>query len=138
MKVPNIVGVSFISGTIIREQCTVVPSRQLIYVPSTARLTPLCTVGLAALDHTDTVQNGERIHTIKLTATLRERVAVPSGSSVVATTASGFSYVIGGGQRPFPLVTQQDHRADRPGERSAVTLTVELTSSTPLLAVVEA
>lgn len=137
MKVPHIIGVSLLSAQTVREQCVVAASRHLIYMPSSVALTPLCTVGLATLDDTDTVRQGERIHTIKLTATLRERVAVPPCSLLVATTASGLSYVIGSGQRPFPLITQQDRRADRPGERSAVTLTAELASTTPLLAVME-
>ena len=137
MKVPNTIGVSLISEQTIIDHCVVAATQQLVYVPGTATLTPLCTVGLSALEDTDSMQQGERIHAIKLTATLAERVAVPPRSCVVATTASGMSYLIGGGQRPFPLITQQDRRADRPGERSAVTLTVELTSAMPLLAIVE-
>lgn len=137
MKVPNIIGVSLISEQTILQQCVVAPTTELVYMPSSAPLMALCTVGLSALEDTDSMQQGERIHAIKLTATLAERVAVPSRSCVVATTASGMSYLIGGGQRPFPLITQQDRRADRPGERSAVTLTVELTSAMPLLAIVE-
>lgn len=135
MKLPHIIGVSLISAQTVREECVVAVSQQLVYMPSSTPLTPLCTVGLCSLEDTDTVQQGERIHAIKLTATLRERVTVPPFSLLVATTASGMSYLIGSGQRPFPLITQQDRRANRPGERSAVTLTAELTSTTPLLAV---
>ena len=64
-------------------------------------------VGLASLEVTDEVENGVRIYTSKLTATLCKPFQHSSRPSAFRLTdVQGRTYLLGTSYFPFPLVTQ--------------------------------
>lgn len=64
-------------------------------------------VGLAALETTEEMENGVRLHTTKLSATLEETFVFPECPvAFLASSVNGSRFLIGTAQRPFPLVSQ--------------------------------
>ena len=64
-------------------------------------------VGLAALETTEEMENGVRLHTTKLSATLEETFVFPERPVVfLASSVNGSRFLIGTAQRPFPWVSQ--------------------------------
>ena len=91
-------------------------------------------VGLAALETGDELDNGVRLHTQKLTATLETEYVFPQSSTVFLITAvNGMQYLIGTAEAPFPLIQQNTILSSNAGENAITELVVNLTSQFPLL-----
>lgn len=91
-------------------------------------------VGLAALETDDELDNGVRIHTQKLTATLEtEYVFPPSPTVFLITAVNGTQYLIGTADAPFPHIQQNTVLSSNAGENTITELVVNLTSQFPLL-----
>lgn len=70
----------------------------------------LLLVGLASLKVTDEVENGVRIYTSKLTATLCKPFLHPKRPSAFRLTdVQGKQYLLGTAQSPYPLVSQTEN-----------------------------
>lgn len=91
-------------------------------------------VGLASLEVSDAVDNGVRLWTSKLTATLPSRPAVPNvPKSFRLTATDGTVYLLGLSERPYPVVTvKDDHPAVTKGI-CACTITAVLSGPVPAL-----
>ena len=90
-------------------------------------------VGLAALETTEEMENGVRLHTTKLSATLEETFVFPERPVVfLASSVNGSRFLIGTAQRPFPLVNQNSVLPSDSAENSFTELVVSLHSYYPL------
>ena len=91
-------------------------------------------VGLAALETGDELDNGVRLHTQKLTATLETEYVFPVSPSVFLITAvNGTQYLIGTADAPYPLIQQNTILSSNAGENAITELDVNLTSQFPVL-----
>ena len=91
-------------------------------------------VGLAALETGDELDNGVRLHTQKLTATLETEYVFPVSSSVFLITAvNGTHYLIGTTDAPFPLIQQNTILSSNAGENAITEIVVNYTSHFPLI-----
>jgi hypothetical protein len=91
-------------------------------------------VGLAALETGDELDNGVRLHTQKLTATLETEYVFPqSPTAFFITAVNGMQYLLGTSNAPFPLIQQNTILSSNAGENVITELVVNLTSQIPLL-----
>ena len=91
-------------------------------------------VGLAALETGDELDNGVRLHTQKLTATLETEYVFPQSPTVFLITAvNGMQYLIGTADVPFPLIQQNTILSSNAGENAITELIVNCTSQIPLI-----
>ena len=90
-------------------------------------------VGLATLETGDELDNGVRLHTQKLTATLETEYVFPqSPTAFLITAVNGTQYLIGTADAPFPLIQQSTILSSNAGENAITELVVNLTSRFPL------
>lgn len=91
-------------------------------------------VGLAALETGDELDNGVRLHTQKLTATLETEYVFPQSPTVFLITAvNGMQYLIGTADAPYPLIKQNTILSSNAAENAITVLDVNLTSQFPVL-----
>lgn len=91
-------------------------------------------VGLAALETGDELDNGVRLHTQKLTATLETEYVFPQSPTVFLITAvNGMLYLIGTADAPYPLIEQNAILSSNAAENTITVLDVNLTSQFPVL-----
>ena len=91
-------------------------------------------VGLAALETSEEVEDGVRLHTTKLSATLEETFVFPGRPvAFLASSVNGSRFLIGTAQRPFPLVNQNSVLPSNSAENSITELVVNFTSQFPLI-----
>ena len=91
-------------------------------------------VGLAALETGDELDNGVRLHTQKLTATLETEYVLPQSPTVFLITAvNGTQYLLGTSEAPFPLIQQNTILSSNAAENAITELIVNFTSHFPLL-----
>ena len=91
-------------------------------------------VGLAALEAGDELDNGVRLHTQKLTATLETEYVFPQSPTVFLITAvNGMQYLIGTADAPYPLIQQNANFESSAGGTTAIELVVSFSSSIPTL-----
>lgn len=91
-------------------------------------------VGLAALETGDELDNGVRLHTQKLTATLETEYVFPQSPTVFLITAvNGMQYIIGTTDAPYPLIQQNTILSSNATENAITVLDVNLTSQFPVL-----
>ena len=91
-------------------------------------------VGLAALETGDELNNGVRLHTQKLTATLETEYVFPQLHTVFLITAvNGMQYLIGTSDAPYPLIQQNTILSSNTAENALTELVVNFTSQFPLL-----
>ena len=91
-------------------------------------------VGLAALETGDELDNGVRLHTQKITATLETEYVFPHSPIVfVITAVNGTQYLIGTADAPFPLIQQNTILSSNAAENAITELVVNLTSRFPLI-----
>lgn len=91
-------------------------------------------VGLAEVETTEEVENGTRLTTTKLTATLCRHFQLPTTPTAFRLTDTrGTTYLLGTSNHPYPLITQAQTHAATPSERTAFTLTIEHTSENSLV-----
>lgn len=90
----------------------------------------LPTVGLAALETTEEMENGVRLHTTKLSATLEETFVFPERPiAFLASSVNGSRLLIGTAQRPFPLITQNTILPSNSAENCITEMVVNLSSN---------
>ena len=90
----------------------------------------LPTVGLAALETTEEMENGVRLHTTKLSATLEETFVFPERPiAFLASSVNGSCLLIGTAQRPFPLITQNTILPSNSAENCITEMVVNLSSN---------
>jgi len=91
-------------------------------------------VGLASLEVSDAVNEGLRIWTSKLTATLPERPDVPNTAiSLRLTATDGTVYLMGFGKRPHPKITVSDMHPSNASGLCACCFQAELKGPIPTL-----
>ena len=91
-------------------------------------------VGLAALETSEEVEDGVRLHTTKLSATLEETFVFPEQPVVfLASSVNGSRFLIGTAQQPFPLVNQNSVLPSNSTENSITELVVNFTSQISLV-----
>ena len=91
-------------------------------------------VGLAALETGDELDNGVRLHTQKITATLETEYVFPQSPTVFLITAvNGTQYLIGTADAPYPLIQQKTILSSNATENAITVLDVNLTSQFPVL-----
>ena len=87
-------------------------------------------VGLAALENTEEVENGVRLHTTKLSATLEETFVFPERPiAFLASSVNGSRFLVGTAQRPFPLITQNTILPSNSAENCITEMVVNLSSN---------
>ena len=90
----------------------------------------LPTVGLAALETTEEMENGVRLHTTKLSATLEETFVFPERPiAFLASSVNGSRFLLGTPQRPFPLITQNTILPSNSAENCITEMVVNLSSN---------
>ena len=87
-------------------------------------------VGLAALETSEEMENGVRLHTTKLSATLEETFVFPERPiAFLASSVNGSRLLIGTAQRPFPLITQNTILPSNSAENCITEMVVNLSSN---------
>ena len=87
-------------------------------------------VGLAALETTEEMENGVRLHTTKLSATLEETFVFPERPvAFLASSVKGSRFLVGTAQRPFPLITQNTILPSNSAENCITEMVVNLSSN---------
>ena len=87
-------------------------------------------VGLAALETTEEMENGVRLHTTKLSATLEETFVFPERPvAFLASSVNGSRFLIGTAQQPFPLITQNTILPSNSAENCMTEMVVNLSSN---------
>ena len=100
--------------------------------------TTLCMDGMASCEVTETVENGSRLTTIRLTAHTTEDFHVDNRRLCWRiTTVDGRQYLIGLDEQPWPVTTVADTYPDKATERSGKTVTVTWTTRLGLLQIME-
>ena len=91
-------------------------------------------VGLAALETGGEVENGVRLHTQKLTATLETEYVLPQmPTAFLITAVNGMQYIIGTADAPYQLIQQNTILSSNAGENAITELVVNYTSHFPLI-----
>lgn len=90
--------------------------------------------GLAEVETTEEVENGTRLSTTKLSATLCHRFQLPSTPTAFRLTdVQGRQYLVGTAQQPFPLVKQEESIGSNAASQTAFTMTIQHTSEISLV-----
>lgn len=93
-------------------------------------------VGLAACTDTTKTSNKSRLHTVTLTALLSSGFDDEYRDLVfMLTAADGTRYILGGNERPYPIVSTTDNYPGKTTEPSGCSITVEWVSTHGLLRV---
>jgi len=96
----------------------------------------ICMIGLANVEVSDKVENGIRTWTTKFTATLSERFPISNVPQAFRLTdVQGNSWLVGLGERPFPIVNQTSTHSSEISSKTACILTVSWTSICPMLGI---
>ena len=83
-------------------------------------------VGLASLEVTDEVENGVRIYTSKLTATLCKSFLHPKYPSAFRLTdVQGKQYLLGTAHNPYPLISQTESVGENASSQTAYVITIQ-------------
>lgn len=107
-------------------------SQALVHEPMPWQEIPI--VGLAEVETTEEVENGTRLTTTKLTASLCRRFQLPTTPTAFRLTDTrGNTYLLGTAERPYPLITQAQTHAATPSERTGFTLTIQHTAENSLV-----
>lgn len=96
-------------------------------------------VGLASMDVSQSIDNGSRLTTVKITARSCADFS-PMGNQHLAwriTTVQGDQYLVGTTEQPFPVVTVANDFPDKATERSGITVSVSWRTPLDLLHIVD-
>ncbi|MBR4553038.1 MAG: hypothetical protein IKO20_04900 [Bacteroidaceae bacterium] len=86
-------------------------------------------VGLAEVETTEEVENGTRLSTTKLTATLCKRFQIPTRHLAFRLTdVQNNQYFLGTSDSPYPLITQKENHEDKAATPTTHILSIQLTS----------
>lgn len=106
------------------------PHNRRVILRNVAPWRTLPIVGLAALETTEEMENGVRLHTTKLSATLEETFVFPERPiAFLASSVNGSRLLIGTAQRPFPLITQNTILPSNSAENCITEMVVNLSSN---------
>ncbi len=96
---------------------------------------PLCMVSLGDCTDESRIENRELIHTVKLTARIKELPYNLCGTenAVVFRTVDNSRYIIGGVDKPYPVITAVQNFPGDVQTASGYTLTVEYQSAMGVL-----
>ena len=98
----------------------------------------LCLDGLAECEASESLENGSRVTTVKLTAHTTEDFHVDDRRLCWRiTTVNGTQYIIGLDEQPWPVTTIVDTYPDKATDRSGKTVTVTWTTALGLLRVAD-
>ena len=91
-------------------------------------------VGLASLEVTNEVENGVRIYTSKLTATLcKSFLHHKCPSAFRLTDVQGKQYLLGSAQSPYPLVTQKESIGESAQTQTVYVFVIQYVSANTLI-----
>lgn len=107
-------------------------SQALVHKPMPWQEIPI--IGLAEVETTEEVENGTRLSTTKLNATLCHRFQIPTTPIAFRLTDTrGNTYLLGTAEHPYPLITQTQTHAPTPSSPTAFTLTIQHTAENSLV-----
>lgn len=107
-------------------------SQALVHEPMPWQEIPI--VGLTEVETTEEVENGTRLSTTKLTATLCHHFQLPTTPTAFRLTDTrGNTYLLGTAEHPYPLITQAQTHTPTSSERTTHTLTIQHTVENSLL-----
>jgi len=125
--------IAFCSASLLTSALVFPPSSQVVLSADLATK-DLPLAGLAALEVSEEMKDGQRIFTSKLTATLCEEFEPPAAPiALLMRLTDGSRLLLGTSARPFPIVAMSLKRPEKASSQSACTLTATWTAPTPAL-----
>ena len=127
------------------EYCEAYHLRRVVILPAQAKALvqepmpwqEIPIVGLAKLESSEEVENGTRIITSKLTATIACQIQLPTSPlSFRITDVRGKTYLFGTSNAPHPLPTFSSQIAENPSGEANHALSLQYKSSLVLLEIV--
>lgn len=108
------------------KRAIILPAQAIALVREPMPWQELPLVGLASLEVTDEVDNGVRIYTSKLTATLCKQFLYPKRPSAFRLTdVQGKQYLLGTAQSPYPLISQTESIGGKSVSQTAYVITIQ-------------
>lgn len=116
------------------KRAIILPAQAIALVREPMPWQELPLVGLASLEVTDEVENGVRIYTSKLTATLCKPFLHPKRPSAFRLTdVQGKLYLLGTAQIPYPLISQTVSIEDNAHSQTASVITIQQKTENSLI-----
>ena len=96
------------------------------------------TIGLSSVEISDKIENKQRIFTTKLTMFRKEKL-LPGAKKLCfrVTTVSGSQFLIGCADKPYPVIQNEESFPSAASGKSGATVTVTLTSTIPMLSILD-
>lgn len=112
----------------------ILPAQAIALVREPMPWQELPLVGLASLEVTDEVENGVRIYTSKLTATLCKSFLHPKRPSAFRLTdVQGNQSLLGTAQSPYPLISQTESIGENSVLQTAYIISIQHKSEISLI-----
>lgn len=116
------------------KRAIILPAQAIALVREPMPWQELPLVGLASLEITDEVENGVRIYTSKLTATLCKSFLHPKRSSAFRLTdVQGNQSLLGTDQSPYPLISQTESIGENAPSHTAFVITIQYKAENSLI-----
>lgn len=98
----------------------------------------ISTIGLSSVEISDKIENKQRIFTTKLTM-FRTAKLLPGSKKLCfrVTTVTGSQFLIGCADKPYPIIQNDENLPSADTGKSGVTVTVTLTSTIPMLSILD-
>ena len=102
------------------------------------QFSPISTIGLSSVEISDKIENKQRIFTTKLTM-FRKAKLLPGAKKLCfrVTTVTGSQFLIGCAAQPHPSIQNDENFPSADTGKSGVTVTVTLTSTIPMLSILD-
>lgn len=99
---------------------------------------PISTIGLSSVEISDKIENKQRVFTTKLTM-FRTEELLPGSKKFCfkVTTITGSQFLIGCADKPYPVIQNEESFPSAASGKSGVTVTVTLTSTIPMLSILD-
>lgn len=102
------------------------------------QLNPISTIGLSSVEISDKIENKQRVFTTKLTMFRTEKLLTGSKKFCFkVTTITGSQFLIGCADKPYPVIQNEESFSSAASGKSGVTVTVTLTSTIPMLSILD-
>lgn len=99
---------------------------------------PISTIGLSSVEISDKIENKQRVFTTKLTMFRTEKLLPGSKKFCFkVTTITGSQFLIGCADKPYPVIQNDETFPSAANGKSGVTVTVTLTSTIPMLSILD-
>lgn len=99
---------------------------------------PISTIGLSSVEISDKIENKQRVFTTKLTMFRTEKLLTGSKKFCFkVTTITGSQFLIGCADKPYPVIQNDETFPSAANGKSGVTVTVTLTSTIPMLSILD-